>query len=422
MMNYRERCDQLGWAQEWILKFLKNVAWVGVTSFFLGQETLLAQSFFVEVEEETQLEDELQDVVLDDALSEVIMMDLDLQDLIEEEVFFTAASLAPVAGALALKPGLLLRALKGLSNAGLQGKQLIIILGSASVGLATVVRKISREHKNEKQLSLFSDLNDSPLRKPQPPSKSLPLPLIVEEEDAQTPVSTYEQKPQSPEEKLLLVEEERNMIMKAYKKSLQGYVENRSSEQDLSQEEHHLIMKQTITKQMKSITKSFPHLDPSDETMTWEHDDFGKATVSASTVFLSEELTGPVTIYADAGSCKELGVGVWLALVNYGAHEAMVLGSCAKASNQRTALLSVIKGLRHLKGEGLDVTVYTNSAYVYDNIEWLKKKWVLNGWKKKNGGPVQNQGLWQELYDHLKKHDVKFLSGKGPGEGLKQGE
>ena len=420
-MSYRERCDQLGWAQEWILKFLKNVAWVGVMSFFLGQETLLAQSFFVEVEEEAQLEDELQDVVLDDALSEVIMMDLELQDLAEEEIFFAAASLAPVAGALALKPGLFLRALKGLSNAGLQGKQLIIILGSASVGLATVVRKISREHKNEKQLSLFSDLNDSPLRKPQPPSKSLPLPLMGEEDDAQISVRTYEQKPQSPEEKLRQVGQERKMIVKAYKKNLKSYVESRSSKHS-SQEEHHLIMKETITKQMKSITKRFPDLDPSDTAVTWEHDDFDKATVSASTVFLSEELTGPVTIYADAGSCKQLRVGVWLALVNYGAHEAMVLGSCAEASNQRTALLSVIKGLRHFKGEGLDVTVYTNSVYVYDNIEWLKKKWVLNGWKKKNGDPVQNQGLWQELYDHLKKHDVKFLSGKGPGEGLKQGE
>lgn len=41
---------------------------------------------------------------------------------------------------------------------------------------------------------------------------------------------------------------------------------------------------------------------------------------------------------------------------------------------------------------------------------WLEK-WAGNDFKKANGKPVQNAGLWQQIYELMQKHEVLFDNG-----------
>ena len=408
-MSYRERCDQLGWAQEWILKFLKSVAWVGVTSFFLGQETLLAQSFFVEVEEEAQLEDELQDIVLDDALSEVIMMDLDLQDLIEEEVFFTAASLAPVAGALALKPGLLLRALKGLSSAvGSKAHQLMMVLGLASTTLITVVWQMRGAPGGEwgtGEQHLFSTEVQPSSSKP--PQKPLVL-FTAEEllgEDFLEPL------PVASEHERTRLKKEQEMIIEAYN---QGLALQGGEVSKIPSEQRFQIMQEIVLGRMAQLSSHSQNYFSKFLVVFAESDLIKEDLLSVSTLSSIEDaLKSVVVIYTDGGCApKNPGPGGWAALLSYGGYEKMLRGSYfPETTNNRMEIMAVIEGLKCLKREGLNVGVFSDSEYVCNaaNSGGLMEGWKQKGWKNSKKKQVPNKDFWKKLDDQLQKHHPRFF-------------
>jgi ribonuclease HI len=72
-------------------------------------------------------------------------------------------------------------------------------------------------------------------------------------------------------------------------------------------------------------------------------------------------------------------------------------------------LLAVIEGLETLKGDGHEVTVYSDSRYVVDAVE---KKWVF-GWERKNFGGKKNPDLWARFLRVYRRHRVRFVWVKG---------
>lgn len=72
--------------------------------------------------------------------------------------------------------------------------------------------------------------------------------------------------------------------------------------------------------------------------------------------------------------------------------------------------MAVIAGLKALKKEGMNVTIYSDSQYVVKAVE---EKW-LEGWIRTNfKGGKKNADLWREFYELSKKHKLKFVWVRG---------
>jgi len=80
-----------------------------------------------------------------------------------------------------------------------------------------------------------------------------------------------------------------------------------------------------------------------------------------------------------------------------------------KTTNNRMELLAVIVGMEHLKKEGIEVIVFSDSKYVVDSIE---KGWVFN-WIKKGFKGKKNADLWRRFLKVYNKQQVKFQWIKG---------
>lgn len=77
-------------------------------------------------------------------------------------------------------------------------------------------------------------------------------------------------------------------------------------------------------------------------------------------------------------------------------------------------LMAVIEALQALKKPGVDVTVYSDSAYVVNAVE---KGW-LRGWLRTNFKGKKNADLWRRYADLAKDHKVKFVWVKGHADNL----
>ncbi len=105
----------------------------------------------------------------------------------------------------------------------------------------------------------------------------------------------------------------------------------------------------------------------------------------------------PIIIYTD-GSCKgNPGPGGWAAMLSYNGHQRQLSGGEANTTNNRMEMTAIIKALEAIKTPQRTVQIFTDSQYVTRGIrEWLPK-WRENNFRKKDGSPVLNVDLWQQL-------------------------
>lgn len=75
-------------------------------------------------------------------------------------------------------------------------------------------------------------------------------------------------------------------------------------------------------------------------------------------------------------------------------------------------LLAVITALEHIRFDGCEVTIYSDSKYVVDSIE---KRWV-DGWVKKDFKDKKNADLWRRYLSVASRQNVKFIWVKGHAE------
>lgn len=121
-----------------------------------------------------------------------------------------------------------------------------------------------------------------------------------------------------------------------------------------------------------------------------------------------------VDLYTD-GACSQNGtwIGGYGAVLIYGDIIKEISGFEENTTNNKMELKAVIEGLKALKKK-VDVTIYTDSAYVYNAFQnnWIAT-WQKNGWKTSQNSPVSNKELWLELIQLCAKHQVSWQKVKG---------
>jgi ribonuclease HI len=124
-------------------------------------------------------------------------------------------------------------------------------------------------------------------------------------------------------------------------------------------------------------------------------------------------LTNPkVTIYSDGGCKPNPGVGSYAALLIYGDVEKELSGGEKQTTNNRMELTAACVALEALN-RPCEVEFFTDSNYVKKGItEWLAN-WVKRGWRTASNKPVENQDLWERLYEATQRHQIKWKWVKG---------
>jgi len=123
--------------------------------------------------------------------------------------------------------------------------------------------------------------------------------------------------------------------------------------------------------------------------------------------FLS--ILSQLIIYTDGAARGNPGPGGYGAILMWGDKKKEISGGFRRTTNNRMELLAVIEALRQLKREGVDITVFSDSAYVVNTVE---KKW-LNGWLRTNFKGKKNADLWRKYHELAQRHKVRFVWVKG---------
>jgi len=120
-----------------------------------------------------------------------------------------------------------------------------------------------------------------------------------------------------------------------------------------------------------------------------------------------------VVIYTDGACSGNPGPGGWAAVLRYNQHEKVLTGAEPNTTNNRMELTAVIEALRALKTP-CTVELYTDSNYLVRAVEegWLER-WQQKGWRTASRKPLENQDLWRELWDLIRRHQVRFIKVKG---------
>lgn len=119
-----------------------------------------------------------------------------------------------------------------------------------------------------------------------------------------------------------------------------------------------------------------------------------------------------LVIYAGGGAKPSSnGPGGWAALVIRDDAIEEMSGYEAGTSNSRMNLMAVFMAIEALE-DSSKIEFYTESPYVRRGItQWLAK-WLKTGWRMTNNQPVQNQDLWEGLYEMMQTHDIRWRWGK----------
>lgn len=114
-------------------------------------------------------------------------------------------------------------------------------------------------------------------------------------------------------------------------------------------------------------------------------------------------------IYTDGAARGNPGPGGYGAILKWGSTVKELSQGYRRTTNNRMELMAVIAALQHLKKDGVNIVIYTDSSYVVDSVE---KRWVF-GWVKTNFKDKKNADLWKLFLIEYKKHNIKFQWVKG---------
>ncbi len=116
-----------------------------------------------------------------------------------------------------------------------------------------------------------------------------------------------------------------------------------------------------------------------------------------------------LTIYTDGSARGNPGPGGYGAILQWGKAVKEISQGYRRTTNNRMELMAVIAALQQLNRDGLDVTIYSDSAYVVNAIE---KGWLF-GWEKKGFKDKKNPDLWRQFLQLYKKNRIRFVWVKG---------
>ncbi len=116
-----------------------------------------------------------------------------------------------------------------------------------------------------------------------------------------------------------------------------------------------------------------------------------------------------LVIYTDGAARGNPGPGGYGAVLHWGNTIKEISGGFKHTTNNRMELVAAIEALKLLKRDGLDITIYSDSAYVVNSVE---KRWVFN-WARTGYKGKKNADLWALYLQLHKKHKIKFVWVKG---------
>jgi ribonuclease HI len=114
-----------------------------------------------------------------------------------------------------------------------------------------------------------------------------------------------------------------------------------------------------------------------------------------------------VTIYTDGGCKPNPGRGAWAAVLIFGDVEKELYGWQEATTNNRMELTAAVSALAALK-KPCEVDFHIDSQYVKNGITSWIHNWMKNGWRTASKKPVENQDLWQQLYDLTQMHTIHW--------------
>lgn len=124
-----------------------------------------------------------------------------------------------------------------------------------------------------------------------------------------------------------------------------------------------------------------------------------------------------IQIHTDGSAFRNPGyVSGFAVVVQYPEHlnredEIIADFGCAKSTNQRMELKACVAGLKWVREntpwDGVTcILVVTDSEYVRKFISFAPI-WKRNGWRNRNGQPIQNSDLWDELLKARAKAGIR---------------
>ena len=124
-----------------------------------------------------------------------------------------------------------------------------------------------------------------------------------------------------------------------------------------------------------------------------------------------------VAIYTDgacSGNQNEENTGGWGAILEYAGAVKELYGGEPNTTNNRMELTAVLEAFRALKKDGLDVVVFSDSAYLANCFreKWYEN-WKRNGRKNAKKKPVENRDLWEGILSFTERNRVSFCRVKG---------
>ena len=119
-----------------------------------------------------------------------------------------------------------------------------------------------------------------------------------------------------------------------------------------------------------------------------------------------------VEIFADGACSGNPGPGGYGTILRYGDQIKELSGGARNTTNNRMELMGVIVGLEALK-RPCQVSITTDSQYVYKGITQWIHGWKKNNWKNSQKKAVLNQDLWQRLEQAAAPHQVEWHWVKG---------
>jgi ribonuclease HI len=124
-----------------------------------------------------------------------------------------------------------------------------------------------------------------------------------------------------------------------------------------------------------------------------------------------------VTVFTD-GSCKgngkvfaNGGIGVFFPEKKEWSYSEKVTFDSfkTKVTNNLTELYAIQKAIEIAVSHDItDLLIYTDSMYCFKTFTTWAKKWQQDNWKKSDGKPILNKKLIQEIYELVKKYNIKF--------------
>jgi ribonuclease HI len=117
-------------------------------------------------------------------------------------------------------------------------------------------------------------------------------------------------------------------------------------------------------------------------------------------------------LYVRASCIGNPGPGRWGAALEWRGNWEERFGSESSTTNNRMELTAALEGLRMADPE-MPIQVFTTSDYLFQGATRWVHSWQAQGWNKKDGQPVANADLWQQLLDSSHRYDITWVNAKG---------